>query len=73
VTREFKRQILVHTIQANREGWHGAWDAIVAAIMKKPRLSVAREVTVSIYATETVEITCVQAEIGQQPIRNSHD
>jgi hypothetical protein len=61
--KEFKRQILTQTIQANRDGWRGVWDAIVATATKNPRLTVAREITVSIYATEPVKITCVQAEI----------
>lgn len=66
--KPFRKHTLTQTIQANREGWIGAWDAIVAAVTKRPRLSVAREITISIYATETVEITCIQAETGEKPL-----
>lgn len=36
------------TIQANRTGWCGVWDALVAAITRRPRLTVSQPVTMSV-------------------------
>lgn len=35
------------SIDAHRGGWRGAWDAFVAALLRRPRLTVPRELTMS--------------------------
>lgn len=37
------------TIQAHRTGWSGVWDALVAAIRNKPRLTVPTPITLALW------------------------
>lgn len=37
------------TIHAHRKGWLGAWDALIAAITRRPRLQVPRNVMFSVW------------------------
>jgi hypothetical protein len=36
-------------VDMHRGGWLGAWDAFVAALLRKPRLSVAQPMTLSVW------------------------
>lgn len=64
----WKNYTLTQSIEAHRDGWAGAWDAFVAALLRRPRFSVARDVTVSFWAKAEdgksvgCSITQVQAE-----------
>lgn len=63
----WKHHTLTQTVEAHREGWAGAWDAFVAALLRRPRLTVARDVTVSFWAKaeEGVSMGCsiTQAQV----------
>ena len=38
---EWKQHPAIYVIDVYRDGWLGAWDALVAASTRKPRFSVA--------------------------------
>jgi hypothetical protein len=50
LTNEWKQYTHTSVVSRYREGWHGAWDALVAAITMKPRFTILENVTVSIWA-----------------------
>lgn len=61
---EWKQYSLVQSMPMHRSGWIGAWDALVAAITRKPRASFPTDVTISFYAKASSEtsFTGIQAE-----------
>ena len=50
LTNEWKRYTHTSVVSRYREGWHGAWDALVAAITRNPRFTIRENVTVSVWA-----------------------
>jgi hypothetical protein len=68
-TNEWKQYSLVQSMPMHRNGWLGAWDALVAAITRKPRASFTTDVTVSFYAKASSEtsFTGMQAEFKETP------
>lgn len=46
--REWRRVMKLTLVPLHREGWLGVWDALVAAITRRPRFSVASPVTFSV-------------------------
>lgn len=70
---EWKQYTVTQTIDMHRSGWLGAWDALVAAITKRPRFTVAQPVTLSAWVkcpegvTPKLSITQMQMEThGEQ-------
>jgi hypothetical protein len=69
---EWKQVVKYGEMPMHRTGWLGAWDAILAAITKKPRLTVNEPVTFSVWVkTDQVvnlEIARGQVETGKIPV-----
>lgn len=66
---KFKRYELQQTVACVRTGWRGAWDAFCAAWTRKPRCTVARPITISVYADAPVALAMQQAEITGPELR----
>lgn len=60
---KWQQYTLTQTIDMHRQGWLGAWDAIVAAITKQPRFAVARPVTLSFWAKGNPEYSLAQTQL----------
>jgi len=43
----WRQHVITQVVEMHRSGWLGAWDAFVAALLRKPRLSVAQPMTLS--------------------------
>jgi hypothetical protein len=62
---------ITQQIQMCRTGWLGAWDAFVAALLRRPQFTVATPVTLSIWAkcpegtVPVLSITQTQLETHQ--------
>ncbi len=69
----WERKVLTCTIAAHRIGWLGVWDALVAAITQRPRLSVPTSYEFSVWAkvpagaTLSLDVTAPTLEEGPKP------
>lgn len=63
---QWKQYTLTQTIDMHRDGWLGAWDALVAAITKRPRFAVAQPVTLSFWAKGEPEFSLTQTQLEKQ-------
>lgn len=53
ITKDWKLYKYQTVVSRYREGWHGVWDALVAAVTKKQRYAIRENVTVSAWAKIT--------------------
>lgn len=67
----WKRIGAVQVAEMHREGWLGVWDAIMAAVTRRPRRTAPAEVTFSLWvkvpegvAESSVTVYLPAAEIG---------
>ena len=65
---EWTRCFHYNVIKAHRTGWRGVWDALVAAILRRDRLSVPMDVSFSIYVKEPKDSVYIWA--GQMEYRD---
>ena len=58
-----KRHILIQELPVARDGWLGAWDALISALTGQPRVEILRPYEFSVYTSTPVEIeisaTCI--------------
>ena len=63
---EWKQHQAIYVIDVYRDGWMGVWDALVAAITRKPRFSVAKPVTLSFWAKGSPNFDLAQVQMEKQ-------
>ena len=72
---EWKQYHIQQQMELQRTGWIGAWDALVSAVTRKPRIAITQPVTISFWAKGSGDIqfngiqaeTCIEAPQPSPP------
>lgn len=65
--KNWEHYTAIYIIQANRKGWLGLWDQLIATLSGNNRLTVSTPVTFSVWARGDVSLAYSQIEEGPVP------